>query len=324
MHSVSSALLPAFEDMSSTKVLGIGFSYISTLPAELYRPGLVDFVEITPEILCRTRRDGAVLSMDLVPDKLERARAVCGELPVVVHGVELSIGSALGWNDYYLDMLNHFQESWPFHWHSEHLTYQTIPSDDKTQLSIGVPLPLPGTAEAVHLVGTRADAIRHRYGVPFLLENPAHFLRGLAHEPEIGDEIGLMAAITEHGHCGQLLDLHNLYCNALNHGFDVFAALERTKLDRVIEIHVAGGRWEDGYWMDTHDGCVPAPVWDLLEYTLPRCPNIAGVVFELLNYYATKMTVDAIAGELMRARQVWRNHGHPKDAKQEQVDHATA
>jgi uncharacterized protein (UPF0276 family) len=85
----------------------------------------------------------------------------------------------------------------------------------------------------------------------------------------------------------------------------------------VIEIHVAGGRGEDGYWMDTHDGCVPNLVWDLLEYTLPRCPNIAGVVFELLNYYATKMTVDAIAGELMQARQIWRRRGRPSGAKEE-------
>jgi uncharacterized protein (UPF0276 family) len=294
--------------------LGIGFSYISTLPVDLYRPGLVDFVEITPEMLCRTRRDG---TMDIVPDKLERARSVCGNFPIAVHGVELSIGSALHWNDDYLDMLDRFQAVWPFHWHSEHLTFQTIPGNDQRPLSTGVPLPLPGTAEVVHLVSGRAAAIRRRYGVPFLLENPAHFLKGLAHEPEIGDEVGLMAAITEHGHCGQLLDLHNLYSNAVNHGFDAFAAVERIKLDRVIEIHVAGGRWEDGYWMDTHDGRVPSPVWDLLEYTLPRCPNIAGVVFELLNYYATKMTVDAIAGELMRVRQIWRRDGRPSVAKEQ-------
>jgi uncharacterized protein len=312
MPSVSSALRsPSSEDVGSAKLLGIGFPYISTLPADLYRPGLLDFVEITPETLCRARRDGEVLSMDLVPDKLERARAVCGEFPIVVHGVELSIGSALHWNDSYLDMLDRFQATWPFHWHSEHLTYQTIPGDDRQPLSTGVPLPLPGTAEVVDLVAARAAAIRRRYGVPFLLENPAHFLTRLAYEPEIGDEVGLMSAITEHGHCGQLLDLHNLYCNAVNHGFDAFATIDRTTLGKVVEIHVAGGRWEDGYWMDTHDGCVPTPVWELLEYTLPRCPNIAGIVFELLNYYATKMTVDTIAGELTRASEIWRRSRRP-------------
>jgi hypothetical protein len=50
---------------------------------------------------------------------------------------------------------------------------------------------------------------------------------------------------------------------------------------------------------------------------LPRCPNIAGIVFELLNYYATKMTVDAIAGELTRAGQIWRRSGRPSGAMQE-------
>jgi uncharacterized protein (UPF0276 family) len=242
---------------------------------------------------------------------------MCGALPIVVHGVELSIGSALHWNTGYLDMLDRFQAIWPFHWHSEHLTYQTIPGDDQRPLSTSVPLPLPGTTEVVHLVGARTAAIRRRYGVPFLLENAAHFLTRLPHEPQIGGEVGLMAAITRRGNCGQLPDLHNLYCNAVNHGFDAFAAIDRITLDEVIEIHVAGGRWEDGYWMDTYDGRVPALVWELLEYTLPRCPNIAGIVFEPLNYYETKMTADAIAGELTRAGQIWRRSDRASDAMQE-------
>jgi uncharacterized protein (UPF0276 family) len=292
------------------KALGVGLSYIPVLPADLYRPGLLDFVEITPEKLCRAQRDGAVLSMDLVPEKLDRARMVCGELPIVVHGVELSIGSARGWNDGYLDMLGRFQWLWPFLWHSEHLSYQTISEDGGRSIDIGTPLPLPGTAEAVELVGARAAAIGRRYGVPFLLENPAHYLAELPYEAEIGDEIGLMAAIIERGNCGQLLDLHNLYCNALNLGFDALYAVDRIRLDRVIEIHVAGGRFEDGFWMDAHDNLVPEPVWELLEYTLPRCPNVAGVVFELLDFYALKVGADAIAEELRRMQESWRRRSH--------------
>src|SRR5215471_21455544 len=105
--------------------LGVGFSYIAELPTELYRPGLLDFVEITPETLCRTRRNGRICSMHFVPDRVERARAVCGELPIVVHGIELSIGSAFQCNESYLSMLDRFQAIWPFRWHSEHLSYQT-------------------------------------------------------------------------------------------------------------------------------------------------------------------------------------------------------
>src|SRR5262249_51523089 len=113
----------AVADTASSKPLGIGFPYISVLPPELYRSGLLDFVELTPDTLRRARRDGAATRLDLAPERLERARKVCGALPVVVHGVELSIGSAQHWNAAYLDLLDQFQACWPFVWPSEHLTY---------------------------------------------------------------------------------------------------------------------------------------------------------------------------------------------------------
>jgi uncharacterized protein (UPF0276 family) len=286
--------------------LGVGFPYMSIVSPELYQSGLVDFVEIAPETLCRERRKGNVASLDLVPLQFEQAQATCAALPIVVHGVELSIGSAHGWNTAYLDMLDRFQSSWPFRWHSEHLGFQTIAGDKEMSLEIGVPLPLPTTAEAVRLVAQRCSEIRRRYGVPFLLENPAHYLADLPADPEIGDEIDFMNQITARSRCGQLLDLHNLYCNSVNHKFDAIAAIDRIALDRVVEIHVAGGSWRDGFWMDAHDGRVPPQVWDMLEYTLPRAPNVAGVVFEVLDDHVPRLGASAIAEELARARKIWQ------------------
>ena len=78
------------------KSLGIGFPYIATLPADLYRSGLLDFVEVTPETVCRQRAIGGSVAIEIVPDQLDTARETCAGLPIVVHGVELSIGSAQG------------------------------------------------------------------------------------------------------------------------------------------------------------------------------------------------------------------------------------
>jgi hypothetical protein len=132
-------------------------------------------------------------------------------------------------------------------------------------------------------------------------------------DPEIGDEIELMNRISESGGCGYLLDLHNLYCNAINHKFDAFAAIDRIKLEQVLEIHVAGGSWLNGFWMDAHDGRVPKGVWELLEYTLPQCPNVAGVVFEILAPYARGLGIEAITEELEHAREVWLRCGAAGD-----------
>jgi uncharacterized protein (UPF0276 family) len=285
--------------------LGIGFDYFPSLPTHLYDAGLIDFVEITPETLCAEQRIGGATVPCLIEARLERARAACGELPMVVHGVGLSIGSAHGCNGTYLTMLDALQAAWPFRWHSEHLSFQTFEDTNGVEIQIGTPLPLPMTQEAVRLVAARGAQLLRRYGVPFLLENPAHYLKDLPCDPEIADECAFMNRVTSLSGCGQLLDLHNFYCNAVNHGFDPFEAVSRFELDRVTEIHVAGGRWDHGYWTDAHDSATPEPVWALLECTLGRCPNVAGVVFEMLEPHAVRLGTDAIARNLERARAIW-------------------
>jgi uncharacterized protein (UPF0276 family) len=283
------------------RALGIGLPYFEGLPPAIYRDGTVDFVEITPEVLCRERRGGM---LELLPERVARAQETCGALPMVAHGVELSIGSAHGCNAAYLDMLERLQACWTFLWHSEHLGFQTIGEDAHT-LSTGVPLPMPATLEAVQLVAERSATIGRRFGVPFLLENAAHYLQDMPSDPEIGDDVGLMNAICEQGNCLHLLDLHNVWCNAVNHRHDPHAAIDRMRLDRVGEIHIAGGSWRDGFWMDAHNSRVPEQVWRLLEYTLPRVPHVGGVVFEVLEEHVPRLGAELIAGELARARDIW-------------------
>jgi uncharacterized protein len=208
-------------------------------------------------------------------------------------------------------MLDHYWQIWPFRWHSEHFGYQTFLDHDGCTLDVGVPLPLPNTAEAACLVAERCSKILERFEVPFLLENPAHYLIGLDADKEHTSDLGLQNLIAERSGCGMLLDLHNLYCNSVNHGFDAFDCLKRIRLDRVLEIHVAGGSWQSGFWADAHNGVVPSAVWDLLEFTLPRAPSVAGVVFELLDDWAVRLQPDVIVRELEKVQAIWGRHKRP-------------
>jgi hypothetical protein len=264
--------------------LGVGFGCVLAVPEALYTTDLIDFVEVTPEIFHREALTGGRLQ--LVPDEYayDAGRRRCGDLPVVMHGVELSIGSAHGMYEPCLGMMDRLRHEWPFLWYSEHLHFQTALDRNGIEINTGVPLPLPATAEAATLV---AVAVLDLLGA-------------------VGDEFGLMNRITALSGCGQLLDLHNLYCNAVNFGFDASRTLQRIALDRVTEIHVAGGSWSDGFYMDGHDGRVPEPVWDLLEQTLSLAPRVAGVVFELLEMFLPRFGPDRIARELERARGIWR------------------
>lgn len=77
-----------------------------------------------------------------------------------------------------------------------------------------------------------------------------------------------MAAVIRRTGCGILLDLNNLYVNAVNFHLDPVKFLEAIPPDAVWEIHLAGfdhvGRW----LVDTHGQAVYPEVWSLYQWVL--------------------------------------------------------
>jgi uncharacterized protein (UPF0276 family) len=286
--------------------LGIGITYLAGAPAAMRAASdLVDFFEISPDLLAR--EDGAGLSrtLTLQPALLSRMlRDVAGR-PIVVHGLGLSIGSAHGWDTGYLGLLDALRGHLPFAWHSEHLGFLVVPTAGG-ELNTGIPLPLPFTEESLALLVPRAAALHRRYGVPFLIENLTYYLPDL---PAERDEISFLNELVERSGCGLLFDLYNFHCNAQNLGFDALAALARLRLDRVFQIHIAGGGSHDGFLMDVHSAAVPEPVWELLDWIVPRAPNLAGVSFEMLAEAA--LPGDVVREQLLRARGIWER-SHPR------------
>lgn len=284
--------------------LGVGCSLAPSRPELVGQlADLVDFVEVGPDTLCRELNGGAPPAMGFVPELLDGFLDATRETSIVVHGVELSLGSHGGWNDAYIDVLDRFAAHRSFPWHSEHLGFLYHRRGDEIRHA-GVPLPLPFTREAVDLVAPRIGTIRDRYGVPFLVENAAYYLPDLPTDRG-WDEAVFLTEVVERADCGLLLDLFNLWVNARNHRTDVEATLARLPLERVVEIHVAGGDEVDGFLLDSHSGAVPAPVWDLLETVLARAPNVAGVVFEVLETHLPRLGVAGVRRELTEVRIRW-------------------
>lgn len=63
-----------------------------------------------------------------------------------------------------------------------------------------------------------------------------------------------MRRVVESADCGLLLDLHDLFANALNGRQSLDEFLDLAPLDRVWEVHLAGGMEVDGFWLDAHSG----------------------------------------------------------------------
>lgn len=156
---------------------------------------------------------------------------------------------------------------------------------------------------------------RRTVGSPPRLENVASLI-----EPPAStlDEPAWLAACISASDCGLLLDLHNLHANATNFGFDPVSALDRLPLERVSQVHVAGGRWvEHGQTrrlLDDHLHDVPEPVYDLLRRLGQRCPRPLTVVLERDGRLPR---FDALLAELGRAREALatgRAAQHPRAA----------
>jgi hypothetical protein len=173
-------------------------------------------------------------------------------------------------------------------------------------IDVGFPMPIPYDREGLVCVAERVRQMQEAIPVPFLLENNVYYFE--IPEQEMTEPEFLNELCAETG-CGLLLDLHNLYTNARNHGFDAEAFLDAINLNSVVEIHIAGGHELEGVWLDSHSGVCPKRVWELLAQVLPRAQNVAGIVFEVFPTWYFELGATRLQGELDRARQLWVDAG---------------
>ncbi len=206
---------------------------------------------------------------------LEQVRT---RMPVLLHGIGLSIGAADELDDAYVDQLVAWAEWLECPWVSEHLAYCTSTVGD-TAVNVGLTLPVALEQATVDLVGTRVRALRERLDRPVLLENNVYYF---ATPGEELTEPAVLNGLVDPWGAGVLLDLHNLHVNVRNGVMGAAAYLDELDLSAVREIHIAGGMELDGFYVDAHSGFPPQEVWDLLDQVAPRCPDLGGVTFELL------------------------------------------
>src|SRR5262249_29850698 len=231
---------------------------------------------------------------------------VAAVMPVIPHSIGLSIGSAHGFNRDHVAQLARWHDWLGVPWHSGHLAYH-LAEHRSEELNVNLTLPLVLDQEALELLTARVIEVRERVPVPFLLENNVYYFQV---EEQDYDEPGFLNALSAASGCGLLLDLHNLYVNCRNHATDPLAFLAALDLNSVVEIHVAGGMEFDGLYLDAHSGPAPEPVCELLDWTLPRCPNVGGVVFELFGTWFETMGEDALRDQLAGMQEAWSRRQH--------------
>lgn len=210
---------------------------------------------------------------------------------LIPHGVGLSVGSAAPPG--YLETLSHFVRELAPPWFSDHVCFSSVGA--RTWFDL---LPLPRHEEAVERVAANARAAAEATGCRLLLENITTYAQMPGSEL---DEAAFLERVAQRSGAGLLLDLNNLYVNAVNDGEEPEAALERFPLQHVGQLHLAGHTIDKGLLLDTHSTPVAAPVWALYERTLRAC----GPLPTLIEWDQHIPSLDAVLDEADKARAIW-------------------
>lgn len=178
-------------------------------------------------------------------------------IPVVAHGVGLSLGTDAPCDDAYIREVARVVLLLGAPRYSEHLAFTKVPG-----LDLGNLLPLPKSAEVADWIAEKVRHVRSILPVPFDLENISYMFDWPDSSMSDGEFLRTVCATAG---AGILLDVENVYVNSRNHGFDAYAALAEMPSELVHGMHMAGGTSAMELLVDSHDNVVPSGALDLLR-----------------------------------------------------------
>jgi len=210
--------------------------------------------------------------------------------PIVMHGVSLSIGSTDPLDREYLARLKQLASACDARWVSDHLCWTGVAGLNAHDL-----LPIPLNEESLAHVVRRIHIVQEVLERPLVLENPSSYV---TFKESTLPEWEFLTRMAEETNCGLLLDVNNVFVSSVNHDFDPLEYVRSVPHERVVQFHLAGHTNCGTHLIDTHDGHVVDPVWEL--YRLAH--QLTGGASTLLEWDARIPEFPVVHAEVLKAR----------------------
>ncbi len=240
------------EAQSQKTKIGLGFRPQLKSDIFLYQ-NEIDFLEITADHY-----------LDATPQKLSELELLKKHFPLIPHGLNLSLGSAEGIDESYLEKFANLVENVQPEWFSDHICWTKSGGIDIGHLS-----PVPFTNESLKVLIRNISQVKNRIKTPLILENITYMFRYPFAEMDEAEFLD----------CGLLMDVTNLYINSINHQFDWRKFLDNIPLERVIQLHFVGGHQHKNYLIDSHSYQTPNEIWEVFGEVCSRA-NVKGAILE--------------------------------------------
>ena len=227
----------------------------------------LDFLEVHSENFFGA--GGAALAV------LREGRA---HFPISLHGVGLALGSAVGIEDWHLDQLAALVAHIDPVRVSDHACFARGDLNGKTIHAADL-LPIPFSNEALIVMAANVQQVQDRLKRSIAVENLSAYV---ACEGSEMHEYDFLNALAQRTGCQLLVDVNNIYVNALNDKLNGLTANPREQCFRwlnaidhkhVAEIHLAGHIDCGDIVIDDHGSRVKPAVWALYQHAIKRFGN---------------------------------------------------
>lgn len=280
---------------------GIGWRHPHYAELLQSRPAL-DFLEVHSENFFAA--GGAALAV------LQQGREI---YPISLHGVGLALGSATGVDLWHLDQLALLVDRIEPVRVSDHACFARGMWKGQA-VHAGDLLPIPFNDEALDVLCRNVQQVQERLKRPMLVENLSAYITLAGSERSETDFLGALAQRTG---CQLLVDVNNIYVNALNVNsarlpgdepadpvLACKAWLDQLPPAAVGEIHLAGHCVMDDIVIDDHGSRVADDVWRLYAHALERF----GAVPSLVEWDTALPPLAVLLGEAAQARVLAQAH----------------
>lgn len=220
---------------------------------------------------------------------------------ISTHGVGLSLGSADALDREHLRKLKRLVDWIEPALVSDHVCWVGVNGRYLNDL-----LPLPYTPESLDHVVSRVGEVQDYLRRNILIENASSYLE--FSESTI-PEWEFVREISARTGCKILLDVNNIYVNAINHDFDPKVYLDAIQPGSVGEIHLAGFEDAGDVLIDTHGAVVSDAVWRLYEYAIDRF----GKVPTLIEWDTDIPSLDVLLGEAEKANRILASNAEARN-----------
>lgn len=228
--------------------------------------------------------------------------------PVSLHGVGLSLGSASGIDPWHLEQLAALvQEIEPVRV-SDHASFARGALASGASVHASDLLPAPFTRDALDAMCSNVQQVQDRLRRPIAVENLSAYVRWQAADM---DEPAFLNALARRTGCHLLVDVNNVYVNALNdHLADPLDGcrrwLDAIEPDVVAELHLAGHAHCGDIVIDDHGSRVCSAVWALYRHALRRFGSVPTLMEWDTDVPDLRVLLDEAASARMHAESALR------------------